>query len=67
MVTELSALYLQDQEKKVTAHTFSTIKRKIIYRSTSATDKLELVGSWNNWASAAFMEKKGKIGYEMDI
>lgn len=55
MVTELSALYLQDEEKKVTCHTFNTIKKKIIYQSSSLNDKLELFGSWNHWSSAGIM------------
>ena len=67
MVTELSALYLHDEEKKVTCHTFNTIKKKIIYQSSSLNDKLELFGSWNHWSSAGIMQRKGKIGYQLDI
>lgn len=63
MVTETNALYLQDEIKKVTKHTFNQIKRKIIYPSANSLDKIEVVGNWSNWSTFSQLEKKGKIGF----
>jgi len=54
-VTEKNALYLQDEKRAPTKHTFTKSKKKIIYPSKISNLKVELFGSWNKWEKGLTM------------